>query len=160
MMTLRNLFLFVLLTLVFSSCKVSAPEYRGSEGMKLDKIDGKIITFNVTAKVYNPNWFSVKVKRSGVDVFIEDQYMGRLKLEKKVKMKAKRESTLEVPLRAELEDGAMLSMLRFSAKETVNLRVSGKLKGGIWFFSKKIKVDQTTQIPGKNLRPGGFNLGN
>jgi LEA14-like dessication related protein len=159
-MILRYLILSFVALLVLTSCKVNAPEFRGSEGMKLDKIDGKIITFNVTAKVYNPNWFSVKVKRSGVDVFIEDQYMGKLKLEKKVKMKAKRESTLEVPLRAELEDGAMISMLRYSAKETVNLRISGKVKGGIWFFSKKIKVDQTTQIPGKNLRPGGFNLGN
>jgi LEA14-like dessication related protein len=159
-MTLRYLILSFISMLVLTSCKVSAPEFRGSEGMKLDKIDGKIITFNVTAKVYNPNWFSVKVKRSSVDVFIEDQYMGKLKLEKKVKMKAKRESTLEVPLRAELEDGAMISMLRYSAKETVNLKISGKVKGGIWFFSKKIKVDQTTQIPGKNLRPGGFNLGN
>ena len=160
MMTIRYLFLSIILTLVFSSCKVSAPEFRGSEGMKLDKIDGKIITFNVTAKVYNPNWFSVKVKRSGVDVFIEDQYIGKLKLEKKVKMKAKRESTLEAPMRAELEDGAMMSMLRLSTKESVKLRVTGKVKGGIWFLSKKIKVDETTQIPGKNLRPGGFNLGN
>lgn len=146
--------------LFLSSCAFHSPEFRGSEGFKLEKMDGKEISFSAGAKVYNPNWFAVKLKKSGVDVYLEEQFMGKLFLDKKVKMKAKQESTLTVPLHLELEEGALLSLVRYSSKETVNIRITGKVKGGIWFFSKKVKVDETRQIPGKSLRPGGMmNLG-
>lgn len=150
----------ILLILSFSSCKVGAPEFRGSEGIKMEKLEGKVVTFSVAAKVYNPNWFGVKIKRSGVDVYMDEKYMGKLFLEQKVKLKSKRESTLTVPLRAELEDGAMMTLLKNSSKENVNVRVTGKVKGEVFIFSKKIEINETRQIPGKMLRPGGINLGN
>jgi hypothetical protein len=30
----------------------------------------------------------------------------------------------------------------------------GKVKGGIWFVSKKVKIDETIKIPGKSLKFG------
>ena len=115
-------------------------------------IDGKTINFNAGVKVSNPNWFAIKVKRSTVDVYVEEQYMGKVSLEKKVKLKAKRESILQFPLKAELEDGAMFTMLRYASKENVNVRIKGKVKGGVWFFSKKIEIDETRQVSGKELQ--------
>lgn len=147
--------LFVLVTFL-NSCKVGAPDFRGSDGFKMEKIDGREVYAGVTAKVYNPNWFAIKLKKSAVDVYMEDQYMGKIMLDKKLKLKAKRESVLNVALHAHMEEGAMISLLRYSSKEEVNVRVDGKIKAGVWFFTKKIKVNETHKIPGKSLRPGGL----
>ena len=116
---LRFLFLALVSVFLVSSCALESPEFLGSEGMEGFKIDGKTITFNAGVKVSNPNWFAIKVKRSTVDVYVEEQYMGKVSLEKKVKLKAKRESILQFPLKAELEDGAMFTMLRYASKENV-----------------------------------------
>lgn len=149
---LRFLFLALVSVFLVSSCALESPEFLGSEGMEGFKIDGKTITFNAGVKVSNPNWFAIKVKRSTVDVYVEEQYMGKVSLEKKVKLKAKRESILQFPLKAELEDGAMFTMLRYASKENVNVRIKGKVKGGVWFFSKKIEIDETRQVSGKELQ--------
>jgi LEA14-like dessication related protein len=122
----------------------------------MDKMDGKEILFTAGVKVNNPNWFGIKIKRSAVDVYIEDQLMGKVQLEKKVKMKARRESTLTLPLKAVLEDGALITMMRYASKENVNVRIKGKVRGGVWIFSKKIEIDEKRQISGKDLSPGGL----
>lgn len=114
--------------------------------------EGNEIKFNAGVKVYNPNWFGVKLKKSKVEVYLEDQYMGILSLEKKAKMKANRESTIEFPLKMALEDGALITALKYSMKDEVNLIVKGKVKGGVWIISKKIEVTDTIKVPGKNLR--------
>ena len=149
---LRFLFLALVSVFLLSSCALESPEFLGSEGITGFKIDGKTINFNAGVKVSNPNWFAIKVKRSTVDVYVEEQYMGKVSLEKKVKLKAKRESILQFPLKAELEDGAMFTMLRYASKENVNVRIKGKVKGGVWFFSKKIEIDETRQVSGKDLQ--------
>lgn len=151
-----TIFYSLILLLLLSSCAVEAPEFIGSDGFKMDKMDGKEILFTAGVKVNNPNWFGIKIKRSVVDVYIEDQLMGKVQLEKKVKMKAKRESTLTLPLKAVLEDGALITMMRYASKENVNVRIKGKVKGGVWIFSKKIEIDEKRQISGKDLSPGGL----
>lgn len=151
-----TIFYSLILLLLLSSCAVEAPEFIGSDGFKMDKMDGKEILFTAGVKVNNPNWFGIKIKRSAVDVYIEDQLMGKVQLEKKVKMKAKRESTLTLPLKAVLEDGALITMMRYASKENVNVRIKGKVKGGVWIFSKKIEIDEKRQISGKDLSPGGL----
>lgn len=142
--------------LLLGSCAIEAPEFIGSEGFKMEKMDGKEILFTAGVKVNNPNWFGIKIKRSAVDVYVEEQLMGQVQLEKKVKMKAKRESTLTLPLKAVLEDGAMITMMRYASKENVNIRIKGKVKGGVWIFSKKIEIDEKRQISGKNLSPNSL----
>lgn len=147
-------FVFSLLFTISSCASFKEPEFRGSEGIKLEKMEGKKIAFTAGIKVFNPNWFGIKIKPSNLDVFLEDQYMGKVYLEKKVKMKAKRESSLSMQLRAELEDGAMITLLKYSNKENVSVHLKGKVKGGIWFFSKKFEIDETKKISGKDLKLG------
>ena len=108
----------------------------------------------MAVKVLNPNWFGIKVKPSKVDVYLEDKFMGTVLLDEKLKLKAKKENDLSVPLLAVLEDGAMLTVLRYAKAEKVTVRIAGKVKGGIWIFSKKIPMDEKRTISGKDLRIG------
>lgn len=149
-------FLFILTAFVLlTGCATfQEPEFRGSEGVKMDKMDGKEITLSANVKVYNPNWYALKIKPSTVDVYLEDKLMGTIELTKKVKMKAKQESSLSLPLLATLEDGAMFTALRYAKKDQVKVRIKGKVKGGIFFLSKKVEIDETKTVSGKDLNIG------
>lgn len=149
-------FLFILTAVVLlTGCATfQEPEFRGSEGVKMEKMDGQEISLSAGVKVYNPNWYALKIKPSTVEVYLEDQLMGTIKLTKKVKMKAKQESSLSLPLLATLEDGAMFTALRYAKKDQVKLRIKGKVKGGIFFLSKKVEIDETKTVSGKDLNIG------
>jgi LEA14-like dessication related protein len=149
-------FLFILTAVVLlTGCATfQEPEFRGSEGVKMEKMDGQEISLSAGVKVYNPNWYALKIKPSTVEVYLEDQLMGTVKLTKKVKMKAKQESSLSLSLFATLEDGAMFTALRYAKKDQVKLRIKGKVKGGIFFLSKKVEIDETKTVSGKDLNIG------
>ena len=67
-------------------------------------------------------------------------------------MKSKRETDLSAPFTAQLEDGAMLKLLKHATKSEINVRLKGKVKAGVFIFSKKFDVNETTTIDGSNLR--------
>lgn len=134
------------------SCKLHAPEFRGEEKFKLDKIDGQNVTFTAGAKVYNGNWFGVKLKPSVLDVYADGKYMGKIYLDKKVKLKAKRETDIEALLRAELEKGSMIRMMGLMAKSEVSVRLAGKIKGGVFIFSKKFEFDETKMVNPRSMK--------
>lgn len=154
-MGMKKIIFFLFISVLLSSCSsFRQPEFRGSEGVKFEERDGNKIKLTAGVKIYNPNWFGVKIKRSNLDVYVENQYMGKVYLEKKVKLKAKRESSLIFPILFEMEDGAMLTVLRYAKAENVSIRFTGKAKAGIFIFSKKFEIDQTKKISGKDLRLG------
>lgn len=144
-----------LILLLFCSCtSLKFPEVRSMDGVKMIKMDGREISLEVKAVVYNPNRFSLKVKPSKVLVSAEEQTLGTVQLDQKVKLKGKHTDTLAVPLKVQLEEGAMLSMFRLMNKDSVQLHIAGKVKGGIGILSKKQKIDLVRTIPGKSLKFG------
>lgn len=150
---MKNIFFAFSLFFVLTSCATfQEPEFRKLDDMHLGKIDGKAINFTVDATVFNPNWYALKVKKSNVDVFLEGQLIGKLYLDDKVKMKGKGESNLSVPMRMELVEGAMITLMRYALKSNVQLRLTGKVKGGVFFISKKFPVDEQRTVSGKDLR--------
>ena len=130
------------------------PEFRKYEGVKFIKMDNRELSFEVDAILYNPNKFSLKVKPSHVDVFVEDQKMGVVYLTNKIKLHRLKEENLHFEMKAALEDGAMLTAFRYMNRDSVSIHLMGKVKGGIWFVSKKVKIDETIKIPGKSLKFG------
>lgn len=141
----------ILLSLT-TSCKFYAPEMRGGESFKLDKMEGNEIRFTAGAKVYNANWFAVKVKKSTLDLYVDGDYMGKVHLLKKVKMKAKKETDLHADFLAELEGNALMKSLGLAMKGDVEVRMTGKIKGGVFIFSKKLDFDETRTVNGRSLR--------
>ena len=146
-------FVFLLLTLILlGSCTFYEPEFRGGESLNIEKIDGKDIHLRAGGKVYNQNGYAIKVKPSTLDVYVNDEYIGKVHLDEKVKMKAKQETLLEAPLTATLADGAMFRLMRLANSSNVTVRMSGKVKAQVWFISKKVDVNESRSLNGLDLK--------
>ena len=152
---MRKIFLFTVLALLFSSCKIFSfdnPEMRGKEEIKISKVKGKTIEFSVAATVFNPNWYGLKVKPSTLDLYVDGEYLGKVHLEKKVKLKGKRESNITPTFVAMLEGNALLKAMKYATKKEIKIQLKGEIKGGVFIFSKKFAFDETKTIPGASFK--------
>ena len=143
-------FSFVLLV---SSCAVTAPEIRGGESFNIEQREGNKVNLNVGANIYNGNWFGIRVKPSNLDLFLNDDFLGTVRLDKKVKLKRKSETAIDANLTATLENGAMGKAMRSALGGGLNVRMKGRVKAGVFIFSKKIDFDETKKIDASKLRP-------
>lgn len=154
---MKNLIALFSLIVFLSSCacfEFSEPEMRGEEKFNVDKVNGKEINLSVSAKVYNPNCFGLKVKPSNLDLYVDGEQIGTVRLNKKVKMKSKRESDLNADLTATLTEGAMMKLLAYASKPEIKVQLKGKAKGGVFIFSKKFEIDETRTISGSSFKVG------
>ncbi len=152
---MRNLIpLFALLLLVATSCTFYEPEFRGGENFKLNGVANKQVKVNAGATVYNPNGYALKIKPSTVDLYLNDKYMGKVRLEKKVKMKAKKETDISAPLTLSLEDGALMKIMGLvgNGGNGVKVGIKGQVKGGVFLFSKKFDVSESITLSKEDLQ--------
>ncbi len=150
---MRNVSWFIGLLLILSACtSYKDIEFRGTENFKLGKLEGKKLSFTFDARLFNDNGYTLKVKPCDLDVYIEGQHMGIIHLDHKVKIKRKTESLVNVPLSVELGPGAMVRLALLKLRKKVTVRLVGTVKGGVWIFSKKEKIDETREISTDNLK--------
>lgn len=157
MISMKRIALLFTLVLLLSSCgcfEFTSPEVRGGEEFKIEKIDGNKIQLNAKANVYNENCFSVKMKPSTLDLYIDGENIGTIRLNKKVKMKRKSETAIDADVTATLTDGSLMKLMAYASKPEIEVRLKGKAKGGIFIFSKKFEIDETRKISGSNFKMG------
>lgn len=150
-----HLALLLITAVLFSSC-IEEPEFKGFSNFKLDTYDNNVLLFNVDLLVNNPNKFGIKVKKSFLDVYIGDSYVGKGKLTKAIKVKRKRESNLTIPVELKLEKGAMFKLMRLATAKKATLRVEGVVRGSAMGIPKRVKVNKTKEI---NIKDLGINFG-
>ena len=148
---MKNIVLILLSLFTVSSCTFYEPEFRGGEDLKIGKLDGKTLQLTVEANVYNKNKFAIKVKPSDLDVYVEGDYMGKVHLDKKFKMKRNSETRISAPMTVTLAEGALFKALRFANRDKLQIRLAGDVKAGALLMTKKIPVDKTKTIDGINL---------
>lgn len=149
--------LLLALLLVLSSCgcfEFTAPELKGGEEFKVSKVDGNTIHLNAKANMYNENCFGVKIKPSTLDLYVEGENIGTVRLNKKVKMKSKRETAVDADLTATLSSGALMKLMAYASKSEIEVELKGKAKAGIFIFSKKFEVNEKKTISGSSLKMG------
>ncbi|MBM3161397.1 MAG: LEA type 2 family protein [Bacteroidetes bacterium] len=147
--------LIILFTLlIFSSCiSFKELEFKGMNGYEMGKLSGSEVSFTLKPIVYNPNIYALKVKKSVLDLEVEGKNFGKIYLEKKISAKGRKMAELQVPLRIELESGAMLKAMPLMLKDSVRVVLKGHLKGGMLVFSKKFPVEFDKKISPKMLNP-------
>lgn len=150
-----HLALLLITAVLFSSC-IEEPEFKGFSNFKLDTYDNNVLLFNVDLLVNNPNKFGIKVKKSFLDVYLGESYIGKGKLTKAMKVKRKRESNLTIPVELKLEKGAMFKLMRLATAKKATVRVEGVVRGSAMGIPKRVKVNKTKEI---NIKDLGINFG-
>ena len=145
---MKNIFFLIVLALTLSSCHFHTPKFHGGESFKMENMSGQEVKMTVEGDVLNENWFGIKIKPSELDLYIEDVYIGILKLDKKVKMKRKKTTHIVAPVTVKLEQGAMFKAMKFIRKDKLKVQLKGKAKAGVFIFSKKLDVDEVKVIDG------------
>lgn len=144
--------IFAVILVVLSSCSVQNIKLVESSGVQFTKVDGNNYSFNVGAKFDNPNWFGVRLKKANFEVYAQDKYIGIMNLEQKVKLKRKSVSDVNVPLMLMLDQGAIWDVFKLAKQNEVEVHLKGKVKGGVFIFSKKMDVDERKTIPTKGMK--------
>jgi hypothetical protein len=144
--------LFLAWLLILSACSIyKEPEFKELSGYKLTKIVGNEIRFNVEGIVSNPNWYALKMKKSSLDIFIENKKLGVLVLEEKLKIKSKRDNNISVPITLIMEPGSMVKMMGWALRDSISIEIKGPLKAGVFFIYHKFPVQFTQSISSKNI---------
>ncbi len=145
--------LFILVLGLSSACGFQQPTFKSYEGVEMGKMDASKVAFTIKAKIYNPNWYALKVKPSSLEISTSDGKLGKLHLDEKIKMKGRKETLIAAPMHVDLEKGILMKMMAFSLKDSVKLNLKGDVRGGIFFLTKKIPMDFSRSISPKDLNP-------
>lgn len=138
--------------LVLSSCEFKDVEFLGIENVKMDEMQDRKLLLDVAFRLKNDNGFKIKVKPSDLKIFVEDKEMGIVHLDKKVVFKKKSENVYSTKLRIDLVEGYLLKVLSMANKKEFKIRFEGKVKGGIYFLSKKFAVNETRTFSREQLK--------
>jgi LEA14-like dessication related protein len=150
---MRKILVFTLVFGLIASCGFQQPTFKSYEGVEMGKMDAQKVSFTIKAKVYNPNWYALKVKPSSLEISTSDGKLGVLHLDEKIKMRGRKETLVIAPLHVELERGILLKMMAFSMQDSIKLNLKGDVRGGVFFFSKKIPMDFSRSISPRDLNP-------
>lgn len=126
-------------------------EFKGINGVQMPRMDMQNLDLKLNVKVFNPNTYNLKVKPSDIKVYVEENFMGTVHLDEKIKFKKNSEGTYDAFLKIELEKGAILSLMRYVRMEEVPVRFLGFVKGSVYGITKKVKVDLIKNVKGSDL---------
>lgn len=132
--------------LVVSSCKLEDIDIDDPDNFNLKKYSSNQVEASFDVTVDNPSGLNFKLKKTNIAVFTGEKKLGTIFLSEKIKVKKKSENTYTVPVRIELVDGAMRTIMLEGATGKIPLHFLGSVKVGTFIFSKKIKIDETKEI--------------
>lgn len=139
-LAIAGLFFGVFLT----SCREPKDlEFREFRNLSVDNIGFSAANLNVDVIFYNPNNFSLELKRTDLDIFVDSTYLGHSAQELQVKVPNRQE--FSIPLKVELDMKNLLKngLSAFINKE-VMIRVLGKVKVGKAGVFKTFEVNYQT----------------
>jgi LEA14-like dessication related protein len=150
----------IVLTGWISGCRQpEAPEYYGFQDLQVTQQvgAGSLTTFSTVVKLYNPNPYSLKLKRAEVDVAINGTHAGHSLLDSTIFIP--RKDTFYVPVAMQVDMRALMSnalqvLLTKQANVTLDGRV--KIKKGMLTFNRRFHYEGKQDI--SSLLQNGVNF--
>ena len=136
-----------LLLLVAGCHHPEAPEYYGFQDLQIGAVTGQHATLSTTLKFYNPNPFSLQLKRAELDVLLNGKPAGHSILDSTVMIPKK--DTFYVPVSLQVNLQSLLSnALQLLMDPHVNVTLDGRvhLKRGIVAFSRPFHYEGKEDI--------------
>ncbi len=130
------------------SCqKPQAPEYLGFESLQAVKTGSQESVISAQVKFYNPNHFSLQLKRAEMDIYLNDKLADHYLLDSTINIP--RADTFYVPVSLKINLSSIFSnalqiLLNNQVKVTMDGRV--KLKRGIITFSRPFHYEGAQKL--------------
>jgi len=104
--------------------------YRDTEHFSLRQAGLTNTVVAMDLKLYNPNNYKLKLKRTGIDVYVNDQRLGNILLQHEYLLPRHDTFLLPVLLKIDVANAASNAWQLFTVKKEVNLRLSGSVRAG------------------------------
>jgi LEA14-like dessication related protein len=122
--------LLLLLILLVTSCR--APRelvYQNIQNFGISQSPSHTTLVSMDIRLYNPNNYALKLKKADVEVFINNNLVGKLNARSGCTLSGC--DTASVPVTLEVDMKTVLpNMLQFILNSEVDIRLSGKIKAG------------------------------
>jgi LEA14-like dessication related protein len=120
--------------------------------ISIDHFRGSTADINVDIELENPNFFGIKIKPSSLDVFVDEEFVGKAVLKEKVKIQRKTAQIYNAKIQLIGEDGILKKAIKYSFRKDLKIRLSGYVNGAVYGIPKKVLVNETKIIDGRALK--------
>jgi LEA14-like dessication related protein len=142
------------LLLWLSGCKQpEAPEYYGFQNLQVSRIVAGQTSMSATVKLFNPNPYSLQLKRAEVDIAINGKPSGHSLLDSTIFIPGRDTFYVPVALQVDLKSlfSNALQLLMGKQNATITLDGRVKIKKGMFTFNRPFhyegKQDLSSLIP-------------
>jgi LEA14-like dessication related protein len=133
----------------------AAPEYYGFQNLLVGGISGGQTNLSATVKLYNPNPYTLQLKRAEVDIAINGKHSGHSLLDSTILIPAKDTFYVPVAMQVDLKSlfNNALQMLMGKKDATVTLDGRVKIKKGMFTFNRPFHYEGRQDL--SSLMPSG-----
>lgn len=138
----------------FSGCfEYEDVEFNGVKSFNVVDKDLDNLKIKFGLDVNNPNAYNIKVKKSTLDIYVNDKYAGKATMTDKIILKKKSSGVYDVHLKTNANDimKAMGGSLGSILSGKIKISVKGKLKAGAYGITKPFDVDFSENVSLKGL---------
>lgn len=131
---------------VLTSCNYDDVEVKDVRSVKIDRLDGKGITFTASLWVENPNAYRIKVTGTDADLYLSGKHAGNAKLLSHINVPAKFKGVVDVDVRTDFDEGSLALLpviISAGLKRKVDLRAAGHLRAKSFLVGRKFPFDYT-----------------
>lgn len=146
---MKRVFFFIAFVIALSSCTMYE-EVKVSDVQ--DVVVGEINDNGIVLQIYftidNPNWYSLKLKESKIDVFVENTFFGTIDQFEEIVI-PKNSSTsqvLRVTAKPEVLQSLLGNALKLFFTDELKLEAKGYVRGKALLINKKIDIQVTEKM--------------
>lgn len=126
----KLIWLLIITAVVFMSCSSpKALEYRNYHGFSIERLGYSNSTIKIDLTYFNPNNFSMQLKNTDLDIFINGKLFGHSATDTLIQIPRKDTFSLPVKFNVNMQSVYQNALNTLLGKE-VTIRVAGKVKVG------------------------------
>lgn len=142
-------YLFIACCLCLFSCNLQEITFSGVENAKLNSLTQKGVEAEITVRIKNPNWLSVTVYKSDLDLSINGINMGKAAIAENVRIKGNTEAPYTFKIKSDFTKlglTEMTKLLSIALSRQVKINIKGDIHGGSFIYRKHFPVDITQNV--------------
>jgi LEA14-like dessication related protein len=137
------------LAMFTSSCSFQELELIKMEKIDITKMSAKEIELQIVARVNNPNGYKVAIVDSDLEIYVNDQHVGKARIENKVKFPARTTASQLIVLSnkpGNVLAAGFSSLMAIFGSKSMKVTIKGKVKGRAGLVGKNIDVEFTEHV--------------